>query len=161
MCGDDLIHTKDTDQYTALHRASYNGHLEVVEYLLQAGAKVDARTIDGWQPLHCACRWNKTPVASLLLQNGAVINAQTNGKQTPLHLAACNNYAKNTLTLLLSHPKVDPSLRNSQNDTALQVAERCGTYGYLFELVEDSVDHRRFLPAGEGPEEVADMEVGQ
>ena len=161
LCGDKLIHARDDDQYTALHRASYNGHLEVAEYLLQAGAKVDACTVDGWQPLHCACRWNKTPVASLLLQNGAVVNAQTNGKQTPLHLAACNNHAKNTLILLLSHPKVDPTLRNSSNDSALEVAERCGTYGYLFELVEESVDHRRFL-AGEGVgEEVADMEVGQ
>ena len=145
-CGDDIItNTTDSDLYTPLHRACYNGHTEVVEYLLSNGAKIDAQTIDGWQPLHCACRWNKTNVADILLQNGALINAQTHGKQTPLHLASSNDHARETLLLLLTHPDLQPHLVNSQGDTALDIARRCGNYGHLFVMVEESVDYRRFL----------------
>ena len=75
--------------------------LKLVEYLVGAGANVEACTVDGWQPLHCACRWNKTAVASLLLQSGADVNAQTNGGLTPLHLAASLVAAGPTIQLLL------------------------------------------------------------
>lgn len=54
-----LVNCRDSDGYTPLHRASYNGHMNVVRVLLQRGADVDARTEDGWQPLHCACRWGE------------------------------------------------------------------------------------------------------
>ncbi|CAI8021484.1 Ankyrin repeat domain-containing protein 49, partial [Geodia barretti] len=67
LCGDDVVHTVDSDLYTPLHRASYNGHLESAEYLLSRGARVDSLTVDGWTPLHCACRWNKVAVADLLI----------------------------------------------------------------------------------------------
>lgn len=54
-----LINCRDEDGYSPLHRASYNGHTNVVRILLQRGADVQARTGDGWQPLHCACRWGE------------------------------------------------------------------------------------------------------
>lgn len=54
-----LVNCRDSDGYTPLHRASYNGRTNVVRVLLQRGADVDARTEDGWQPLHCACRWGE------------------------------------------------------------------------------------------------------
>ena len=144
-CGHDIINTTDSDQYTPLHRASYNGHTDTVEYLISNGARVDARTVDGWQPLHSACRWNNTAVADLLLQNGALVNAQTHGKQTPLHLAASNDRARETLILLLAHPALQPHLVNGQGDTALEVAERSGRFAGLFVMAEDSVDYRKYL----------------
>ena len=147
LCGDDIINCTDSDLYTPLHRASYNGHVEVVEYLLTNGAKIDAGTVDGWQPLHCACRWNKTQVADILLQNGALINAQTNGKQTPLHLASSNERARETLLLLLMNSDLQPDLINDQGDKAVDIARRCGNYGNLFVIVEESVDYRKFLSA--------------
>lgn len=145
-CGAGLLGLTDEDQYSALHRASYNGHVPVVEHLLARGSRVDAKTMDGWQPLHCACRWNKTKVASLLLQNGAKINSLTNGGQTPLHLAAVNGRAKNTLVMLLGNPDLDPGIRNAQDETALSIARRSGRLAYLFEVVEENVDYRKFLP---------------
>ena len=145
LCGDDILSVRDEDQYTPLHRASYNGHTDVAEYLLYSGANIEARTMDGWQPIHCACRWNKVRTASLLLQNGALVNSKTNGGQTPLHLAASNDRAKPTLELLLRHRDIDPSLLNGQSETALQLAERNGRFSYLFLMVDESIDHRKFL----------------
>ena len=54
-----LINSKDSDGYTALHRASYNGHVEMVKVLLKHGADISSLTDNMWQPLHCACRWGK------------------------------------------------------------------------------------------------------
>ena len=54
-----IVNCRDSDGYTPLHRASYNGCINVVRVLLERGADVDARTQDGWQPLHCACRWGE------------------------------------------------------------------------------------------------------
>ena len=139
--GKELLSFKDEDQYTALHRASYNGHKHIIEYLLNEGADIHSRTEDGWQPIHCACRWNKVEVASLLLQNEANINSLTNGHQTPLHLAACNNRSKATLELLLMHPGVDVTLRNSRGETARELADSLGQLGYLFEMKEECIDY--------------------
>ena len=138
--GSDILDFRDSDGYTALHRASYNGHLPVVEYLLTVGAIVNSRTNDGWQPIHCACRWNKVEVASLLLQNGAIINSQTNGKQTPLHLASSNINAYATLECLLLHPDLNPSLINDKGEIAFDLASSLSKNAYLFEMVDECIN---------------------
>ncbi|XP_072026473.1 ankyrin repeat domain-containing protein 49-like [Amphiura filiformis] len=133
----ELVKSVDEDLYTPLHRASYNGHLMMVELLLTHNASVHARTADGWQPIHSACKWNNPAVASLLLQNGSDINSQTNGGQTPLHLAASNGKAKETLELLLLNRNIDPDILNAANEKASDIVTRVGPLGYLFEMVED------------------------
>ena len=137
--GQELLKYKDDDGYTALHRASYNGHVEVVEHLLSAGSDVHSPTNDGWQPLHCACKWNKVKVASLLLQNGVNVNAQTNGGQTALHLASTNKKGMATLELLLHRHDIDATLKNAADETAYEVAARYGPHSYLFEIVDQSL----------------------
>ena len=137
--GEELIRYKDEDGYSALHRACYNGHLGVAEYLIAAGADVLSTSEDGWQPLHSACRWNKVTVASLLLQNGALINTATKGGQTPLHLAATNSRAAPTLELLLTHPNVDPGVVNDAGETPHEIAARNGPHAHLFDLVDPAL----------------------
>ncbi|XP_028400030.1 ankyrin repeat domain-containing protein 49-like isoform X2 [Dendronephthya gigantea] len=133
-----LINCKDFDGYSALHRASYNGHVDMVKVLLNHGADICSLTENMWQPLHCACRWDQTEVASVLLQNHADINAQTSGGQTPLHLAATYTRDNSLLQVLLTDKKLDPKIVNCQNETALDLAKRSGKEA-LFELVEDSI----------------------
>ncbi|MCL4147281.1 UNVERIFIED_CONTAM: hypothetical protein GTU68_060842, partial [Idotea baltica] len=132
-----LIHVKDDDDYTPLHRASYNNHSTTVKALLRAGSSVNAVTVDGWTPLHSSCKWNSHSCVSLLLYAGADVNAKTNSGQTPLHLAASNRNAKETIQILLIHFLVDTSVVNSVGETAKQIAERCGPFGYMFEGVGD------------------------
>ncbi|CAL1601327.1 unnamed protein product [Knipowitschia caucasica] len=132
-----LVHCSDEDGYSPLHRAAYEGHVDVASALLQAGAKVNARTADCWTPLHSACRWSRVSVASLLLHHGALLNAQTNGGLTPLHLAASNPDSAHTLELLLSQRHLNASLRSSSGETASQVAHRSGPHHYLFEMADE------------------------
>lgn len=140
-----LVHCCDADGYTPLHRAAYSGHVDVISALLNAGSKVNPRTVDGWTPLHSACRWSHVAVASFLLQHGAELNAQTNGGLTPLHLAASHTSpskadSAHTLELLLSQRHLKPGLRSCSGETASEVARRSGRYHFLFEMVEDCVN---------------------
>ena len=42
-----------------LHIGAANGYDEVVEYLLDSGADIDAVDNDGWEPIHAAACWGQ------------------------------------------------------------------------------------------------------
>lgn len=127
-----LVNSTDEDQYTPLHRASYNGHLNVMKLLVANGAEVCARTKDGWQPLHSACRWDNVSAAELLITLGADVHCLTNGNNTALHLAAVNGEAKAMLTFLLTKTAIDRSIVNAGGDTAEDIAARNSPFASLF-----------------------------
>ena len=130
-----LLKFRDSDGYTALHRASYSNHPNMVQYLLKAGADITAGTEEEqWQPIHSACRWNAAEALEILLNWGADVNATTNGGQTPLHLAAFCGKSQNTLELLFMHPKLKSMTKNAQGDTPKDIAIRNGNCVDLFYL---------------------------
>jgi len=129
-----LLTFKDGDGYTALHRASYNNHIQIVRFLLDQGCDPLVTTHEGWTPLHSAAKWDSKECVELLLQVTPP-NIQTNGGQTPLHLAAMSSTGIATLQLLLYHPEIDPDLINSQGDTPRDLAIRNGPYTHLFDAV--------------------------
>jgi len=135
-----FINSTDSDGYTALHRACYSGHEEIVKYLLENGANVHARTNDGWQPIHCATRWNHVTIVVLLLQNKADINSTTNGTQTPLHFAALSEENIIMLEMLLCQPDIKMNIVNGAGDTAYDLAKRNGPQAKLFEMKEDAMN---------------------
>ena len=60
------------------------GHVEIVEALLNNGAKVDDRDKTGHTALNWAVMRGRAHVASVLLNQGADINTQNNGGVSPL-----------------------------------------------------------------------------
>ena len=64
------------------------GRGEVVEFLLSAGASIQARDDGGLHPLHNACSFGHSDVVRLLLEAGANPNTRDNWNYTPLHEAA-------------------------------------------------------------------------
>jgi ankyrin repeat protein len=73
---------------TALHKASMNGYLPVVNELLDHGADTEALARDGETPLHFACWGGHEAVGNELLSRGANIDAMDDSGDTPLHLAS-------------------------------------------------------------------------
>uniref|UniRef100_G1U0F7 Ankyrin repeat and KH domain containing 1 n=1 Tax=Oryctolagus cuniculus TaxID=9986 RepID=G1U0F7_RABIT len=73
---------------TPLMEASQEGHLELVKYLLTAGANVHATTATGDTALTYACENGHTDVADVLLQAGADLEHESEGGRTPLMKAA-------------------------------------------------------------------------
>ncbi len=69
--GADINAGKDTENWTALHWAATNGHIEMVRLLVAHGAEVNTK-IGGWlTPLELACRKRQDDVINFLVKNGA------------------------------------------------------------------------------------------
>ena len=69
-----------------LPKASANGYLSVVEFLLDHHASTEVVDDDLWQPLHAAACWGHLEVVEMLAQNGANINAKTRNGETPFDI---------------------------------------------------------------------------
>lgn len=106
-------------------------------------ADIEARTEDGWCPIHSAARWNQAEVISILLEHGADINARSNSGQTPLHLASSEKENGDAISVLLSNCNLNPELRNSLGETAEDVCARTSEHCKLFE--ERRKEHQKLM----------------
>ncbi|XP_068626638.1 ankyrin repeat domain-containing protein 49 [Battus philenor] len=142
-----LVHAKDSDGYSPLHRAAYGNHLSCIAHLLSAGAKIESKTELGWTPLHSACNWNNYIAVARLLAAGAHPAALSDGGQTPLHLASAISHCRSTIIiLLLREDVVDIAHRqNNANETPEQLAYGHGVYGPLFEMALPAANYIRTL----------------
>ena len=60
--------------YTSLQSAASYGRLEIAEYLLNKGAKINYDPNSKGTPLYIAIHQKKTDIAKLLLKKGADVN---------------------------------------------------------------------------------------
>uniref|UniRef100_A0A8C6XDB9 Ankyrin repeat and KH domain containing 1 n=1 Tax=Naja naja TaxID=35670 RepID=A0A8C6XDB9_NAJNA len=124
---------------TPLMEAAQEGHLELVKYLLAAGANVHATTATGDTALTYACENGHTDVADVLLQAGADLNfplivssviganvnrATANNDHTVVSLACAGGHLA-VVELLLAHG-ADPTHRLKDGSTMLIEAAKGG-----------------------------------
>ncbi|XP_063992926.1 poly [ADP-ribose] polymerase tankyrase [Diachasmimorpha longicaudata] len=117
------VNARDTAgrKSTPLHFAAGYGRRELVEFLLSAGASIQARDDGGLHPLHNACSFGHSDVVRLLLEAGANPNTRDNWNYTPLHEAAIKG--KIDVCIALLQHGADPNIRNTEGKTALELAE--------------------------------------
>ena len=117
------------DGTTPLHMALNvtNQDTQVIKAFLDHGAKSNVANSDGDTPLHLAVR-SKINAIDLLLDHGADPNVANSDGDTPLHLAVRHN--SGAIDLLLECPNINPSIKNRQDETPLDLAsaKKLGVY---------------------------------
>jgi len=82
-----LVTSADASGFTPLHIAATAGSVEIVEYLLQRGADIEARTPGGQTPLFQTVPLVSEQAFAYLRGNGANLNARDNEGKTILDFA--------------------------------------------------------------------------
>ncbi len=149
------VGVRDYQGETVLHRAAHEWNPEMIQMLLNAGADVEAEKNDGSTPLFESVAlgplsrsvwWITAPTMKVLLDAGANINARRNDGRTVLHELVvmvkrwCNEDISAVLALLLERG-VDTEVRDSNGETALQLAERLEKTS-MVELLRDRPHHQ-------------------
>jgi len=120
---------------TPLHIAAIRGgNLEIVNLLLQSGAKPNARDKDDNTPLHYALAHKFQNIAQALIKAGANVNLQNRSGNTPLHAAASAGDA--ALANLLLHAASSINVTNIFGSTPLHCALAYGTEEVALMLIE-------------------------
>ncbi|MDI7190364.1 ankyrin repeat domain-containing protein [Leptospira santarosai] len=122
----DTINSLSHDGWSALHLASYFGHLEIVRLLISSGADLGitskSKLSYGNTALHSAVATGKKDVVELLLETGADANALQNpGGITPLHIAASRSGSGDIIRSLLKKG-ADRSFLSSEGQTSYAIA---------------------------------------
>ena len=112
-----------SDGYTPLHLAAFFGHLDAARLLVEAGAEVDAVSMDAQRltPLHSAAAGRHPEIVELLLGGGADPNVRQRGGWTPLHAAAQNGDSSSVEALLAAG--ADATARHDGGSSAADLAE--------------------------------------
>eukprot|EP01103_Thecamoeba_quadrilineata_P013917 TRINITY_DN39_c2_g1_i1.p1 TRINITY_DN39_c2_g1~~TRINITY_DN39_c2_g1_i1.p1 ORF type:complete len:738 (+),score=135.33 TRINITY_DN39_c2_g1_i1:123-2336(+) len=90
----------DSHQQTPLHVAALEGRYDVVKYLIDSGAEVNARDKNNWTALHCsaATQGERTEahldVCELLLRSGADSNMVTLTNTSVMHYLVRHKYSE-------------------------------------------------------------------
>ena len=109
-----------------LHNAAMYNRVEVIQWLIAAGADPNISTPNRCTPLYYASVCAERGLIEVLLAAGANVNAQNKFGDTGLHVTAGNRMDEK-VKILLSYG-ADPLLRNGQGITALQAATAAASH---------------------------------
>lgn len=118
--GADIENTDNYNGSTPLYTACQEGHIAIIELLLNNSANIFAACKNGDTALHAACRGRHKGVVELLLKNGANIDATCKSEFSPLFIA-CQTGNKEIVDLLLKNG-ADINAGYSSGNTPIYIA---------------------------------------
>jgi uncharacterized protein len=133
----------DADNNNALLFASFEGHVETMQALIDAGADVNQAGTQGSTPLMMACGPKPTgfpDAVKLLLDSGADVNAtDTNEEFTALMYASIEGLTP--IASMLIKAGADPTMQDIDGDTAADFA-RQGGFPLLADRLQALIDQK-------------------
>jgi hypothetical protein len=108
---------------TAMHIAAANGYVEVIEYLLDHGAKIDVVDNDFWQPIHPAACWGQDKIIEILANHGSDLDAETADGETPSDLTE-DEELQGMIQELKESGKQTRELRRTQSNSSRTLSVR-------------------------------------
>jgi len=133
----ELVNATNESGKTALHIASEKGHLEIVEYLLEGGADIEAKSIYELTPLFSAAETGNIELAEMLIKYRADVNAFSQFFGTALHRAVYMGHPEVAKLLLKQGAAV--TVQNSTG-TVLHTAALLGRPNLARLLIENGAD---------------------
>jgi ankyrin repeat protein len=128
------IDIKSGDGKTALHFAAAEGWGDVVKYLVDKGADLNAQDDNGDTPVYYAIRYKYPSLAKILIESDrALLMTKNDNGYTPLHMAAGLGFTELIETLIKRQPDLINAV-NNHGETPLHIA-----------VVEDFIDAVRLL----------------
>ena len=119
------VNQKDENGNTALMLASFDGHVETMQLLIDAGADINLRDSKGRAALMFASSGSFPAAVRLLLEKGAEINAVDNVDHFNALMFAAAEGLSPIVDILLEHG-ADPKMKDKDNDTAANFAKNRG-----------------------------------
>ncbi|KTD57687.1 Ankyrin repeat protein [Legionella shakespearei DSM 23087] len=114
------LNERDIYQNTPLMNAAWNGHTEVVEWLLSLGAEINATNVHGDSALYIALRYKHPLTASLLLEQKNIDAYNENVlSYDPIVIALFHGYLD--IAKGLYNDKVNLNKQYTENNTLLHI----------------------------------------
>lgn len=119
--GSDLNALEPSRASTPLITCAAMGKVKAAKMLVDAGADLDYRNVDGSTALITAAVFGNTEIASILIGAGANLDIKNNQGSTALHTAAF--FCREEIVRALLENGADKTLTNNTGQTALQTVE--------------------------------------
>ena len=115
------VNIADEKDFTALHSAVDEGHVDVVQVLIAAGADIEAKDEMGRTPLHVASENGNMAIVKMLVKAGADVRVAQNEGDTYIDIASAKGHT-DTVRYLMNLPEVDVKQTDKLGNTALEAA---------------------------------------
>ena len=132
------VNSKGGFHGTPLHAASFWGHSDAAQLLLNNNAAPDSCNDEGGTPLHIASCYGQLEIVTMLLVRGVGVNQRKNGGETPLHLASASIKFQMAHRLIQRIPVVD--VRSGKQETSLNRVAGRGSVDIVRLLIDSGAN---------------------
>ena len=154
---DDIVNVFDNNDRTPLYWACANGHIEMVNFLLEKGAKIFTER-ERENPLHLVVELGDFHLVTVLIESGIVdVNIINQCYDTPLHVACLKGHLK--IVQFLLRKGADVNMKGNFGHTPLHRAIKIGYFDIFQELLAiKNIDINIVNDHGDTPLHTACME---
>ena len=114
----------------------------MTKILIEKGADINAKEINGYTPLHFAVMHEKIPIASMLIKHGSNVQSSCNSGNTPLHLACARSLE---LSKLLINNGGDVNAVNLNGQTPIRFAMSTNQLSVVDMLIKEGAYVKEYL----------------